>query len=105
MLQQETVRHIKHNKRKLEIDNLWLNTEQDAVETADFASGTAKWRYRPNNVNNVVRRSNGANTWRTGRNSRVVFDCGLFFAVCENTSSTKPEADNISHGRLRRTEP
>ena len=45
-------------------------------------------------------------TWHTGRNLRVIFDCGLFPASYENmTSSTKPEVHNVSHSRQRRSVP
>jgi len=46
-----------------------------------------------------------AATWRTRRNTRVVFDSDLFAPLYKNmTSSTKPEIRNISHSaklRLR----
>jgi len=48
----------------------------------------------------------GAATWRTGRNTRVVFNCGLFAPLYYNvTSSTKPEVHDVLHRRQRRTEP
>jgi len=46
----------------------------------------------------------GAATWRTGRNTHVIFDSGTFTPLCENmTSSTKPK--DVLHRRQRRTEP
>jgi len=48
----------------------------------------------------------GDATWRTGGNTRVVFDSGIFSPLCEHmASSTKPEVHNILHCRRRRTEP
>ena len=40
--------------------------------------------------------TSGAATWPTGRNIRIIFDCGLFSALCENMSSfPKPEVHNV----------
>jgi len=72
-------------------------------ETAYFAPCAAAWRSQSNDV---VWRSAGAATWRTGRNIRVVFDSGLFLPLCGNmTSLTEPEVQNKSQCRQRRTEP
>jgi len=45
-------------------------------------------------------------TWRTQRNTCIIFDAGTFTLLCENkTSSTKLEVHNVLHCHQRRTEP
>jgi len=44
--------------------------------------------------------AHGAATWRTGRNTRVVFDSGMFTPLPENMmSSTKLEVHSVLHNR------
>ena len=59
------------------------------------------WRFRPSYV--IWRHLTGVATWRSRRNTRVVFDSDLFDPLHERmTSSTKPEVHNVSHCRQRK---